>query len=83
MKGRIDRFGGWDDGAARYAIDPYVGYRAVDDLSMFDRCATARQKDASTYYLCFAVDYDRSHRPHLRGLAEVKSRRATRSGARP
>ena len=82
MKGRIDRFGGWGDGAQRYAIDPYVGYRAVDDLSMFDRCASARQKDPGAYYLCFAVDYDRAHRPHLRGLAEIKSRRAIRPGAR-
>ena len=82
MKGRIDRFGGWGDGAERFMIDPYVGYRALGDLDMFDRCATARQKDAASYYLCFAVDSDREHRPHLRGLAEIKSRRATRSGAR-
>jgi hypothetical protein len=82
MKGRIDRFGGWGDGAQRYAIDPYVGYRAVDDLGMFDRCAAARQRDAGSYYLCFAIDYDRAHRPHLRGLAEVKSRGTARPGAR-
>ncbi len=82
MKGRIDRFGGWGDGAERYAIDPYVAYRAIDDLYMFDRCATARQKDPGSYYLCFAVDYDRGHRPHLRGLAEIKPRRATRVGVR-
>jgi hypothetical protein len=81
-KGRIDRFGGWGDGAERYAIDPYVAYRAIDDLVMFDRCAAARQKDPGSYYLCFAVDYDRRHRPHLRGLAEIKSPRATRPGAR-
>jgi hypothetical protein len=78
MKGHIDRFGGWDEGAQRYAIDPYVAYRVVDDLYMFDRCAIARQKDPGSYYLCFAVDYDREHRPHLRGLAEIKSLRAIR-----
>jgi hypothetical protein len=78
----IDRFGGWGDGSERFAIDPYVAYRMVDDLSMFDRCATARQKDPGSYYLCFAVDYDREHQPHLRGLAGIKSRRATRAGAR-
>jgi hypothetical protein len=83
MKARnIDRFGGWGGGSERFAIDPYVAYRMVDDLSMFDRCATARQKDPGAYYLCFAVDYDRAHVPHLRGLAEIKSRRATRAGAR-
>jgi hypothetical protein len=82
MKGHIDRFGGWDDGAERYAIDPYVAYRAIDDLAMFDRCANARQRDPRSYYACFAVDYDREHRPHLRGLAEIKSRRATGPGRR-
>ena len=78
----IDRFGGWGDGSQRYAIETYVGYRAVDDLAMFDRCAAARQKSPGSYYLCFAVDYDRERRPHLRGLAEIKSRRAARPGAR-
>ena len=52
-------------------------YRAIDDLAMFERCAAARQKDPGAYYLCFAVDYDRAHHPHLRGLAEIKSRRAS------
>jgi hypothetical protein len=80
MKARnIDRFGGWGDGSERFAIDPYVAYRMVDDLSMFDRCATARQKDPGAYYLCFAIDYDREHVPHLRGLDGIKSRRATRA----
>lgn len=83
MKARkMDRFGGWGDGSERFAIDPYVAYRMVDDLAMFDRCASARQRDPGAYYLCFAVDYDRAHRPHLRGLAEIKSPRATRAGAR-
>jgi len=78
MKGRIDRFGAWGDGAERYAIDPYVPFRAVDDLTMFDRCANARQHEPDTYYLCFAIDYDREHHPHLRGLADIKSPRAHR-----
>jgi hypothetical protein len=78
MKGRIDRFGAWGDGSERFAIDPYVPYRMVDDLTMFDHCAKAREKQPASYYLCFAVDYDRGHRPHLRGLAEIKSPRAHR-----
>jgi hypothetical protein len=81
-KGKIDRFGGWGDGAERFAIDPYIAYRAVDELTMFERCAAARQKDPAAYYLCFAVDYDRAHHPHLRGLAEIKSPRASRADAR-
>jgi hypothetical protein len=76
MKGRIDRFGAWGDGSERYAIDPYIPYRVVDDLAMFDRCAKARQHQPDAYYLCFAIDYDHQHRPHLRGLADIKSPRA-------
>ena len=82
MKGHIDRFGGWGDGAERFAVDPYVAYRMTDDLVMFNTCATARQHDPASYYQCFAIDYDQQHRPHLRGLAEIKSRRAGRHGAR-
>ena len=75
---RSDRFGAWGDGSERFAIDPYIAYRGDGDLVDFDRCASARQKDPATYYLCFAVDYDRAHRPHLRGLAGIKSHRARR-----
>jgi hypothetical protein len=82
MKGHIDRFGGWGDGAERFAIDPYVAYRVQDDLAMFDRCATRRKGMPASYYLCFAVDYDRQHQPHLRGLEEIKSRKANRPSAR-
>jgi len=78
MKGKIDRFGGWGDGAERFGIVTYVAYRSVSDLDMFDQCATARQKDPASYYLCFAVAYDSKHVPHLRGLAEIKSPRAHR-----
>jgi hypothetical protein len=82
MKGKIDRFGAWGDGSERYAIDPYVPFRAVDDLSMFDRCAKARRHEPDKYYLCFAIDYDRAHHPYLRGLADIKSPRAHRRNAR-
>ena len=64
LKGRIDRFGGFPGGEQRMGIDPYLPYRAVSDLSIFDRCATERQNNPK-YYLCFAVDYDRAGRPYL------------------
>ncbi len=82
LKGHIDRFGGSPDGAERFAIDPYVPYRDEGDLYMFDRCAKARRSDPDSYYLCFAIDYDRQHRPHLRAEGRVKSRKANRPGAR-
>lgn len=65
LKGRIDRYGGFaGDAGERLGIDPYWPYRSVSDLYVFDRCATARQKEPS-YYLCFAVEYDRARHPYL------------------
>ena len=76
LKGRIDRFGGFPGGEQRMGIDPYLPYRAVSDLDIFDRCATARQHSPS-YYLCFAVDYDRTGQPYL-GAYGPKPRHARR-----
>lgn len=64
LKGHIDRFGGFPGGAERMGIDPYLPYRSVSDLYIFDRCATARRNEPS-YYLCFALDYDRQGHPYL------------------
>src|SRR6202008_2567057 len=36
LKGRIDRFGAFPGGEERMAIDPYLPYSAVSDLSIFD-----------------------------------------------
>ena len=65
LKGHIDHFGGFPGKEERLGIDPYWPYRSVSDLYIFDRCATARQSKPSSYYLCFAVDYDRAHHPYL------------------
>lgn len=65
LKGRIDRLGGFPGGGERLGIDPYWPYRAVSDLYVFDRCATDRQNRPSSYYLCFAVEYDRARHPYL------------------
>jgi len=65
LKGKIDRFGNFPSGGERVGLDAYWPYRSVSDLYVFDRCATAR-KDKPSYYLCFAVDYDRAHHPYLR-----------------
>jgi hypothetical protein len=65
LKGMIDRFGGFPGREERLGIDPYWPYRSVSDLYVFDRCATARQSKPSSYYLCFAVEYDRARHPYL------------------
>jgi hypothetical protein len=77
LKGRIDRFGGLPGGAERIGVDPYLPYRSVSDLYIFDRCATER-KDKPSYYLCFAVDYDRDRQPYLGAYGPKRSHRARR-----
>lgn len=56
IKGQIDRLGHLPDGETRYAITPYMQYRAVGDLAIFHRCATDRRVPAAAYYRCFAID---------------------------
>jgi hypothetical protein len=80
LKGRIDRFGGFAGGDERVGIDPYLPYREVADLYIFHHCATERQDKPSSYYLCFALDYDRAHRPFLRALGPKTSGRVQRQG---
>jgi hypothetical protein len=65
LKGRIDRYGAFPGKEDRLGIDPYWPYRSVSDLYVFDRCATARQNEPESYYLCFAVEYDRARHPYL------------------
>jgi len=72
LKGRIDRFGNFPSGGERVGLDAYWPYRSVSDLYVFDRCATARQNTPSSYYLCFAVEYDRAHHPYLRAVRQQK-----------
>jgi len=82
LKGKIDRFGNFPGSAERVDIDAYVPYRSTADLTMFDRCATARQVSPSSYYLCFATEYDRHDKSHPRAVGSPKSRTPRRSGAR-
>jgi hypothetical protein len=67
LKGHIDRYGAFPGEGERLGVDPYWPYRSVSDLYVFDRCATARQSKPSSYYACFAVEYDRARRPYLLG----------------
>lgn len=54
LKGEIDRFGAFPDGA-RYAIVPYMHYRNLKDLDVFHRCATSKRLPAAAYYGCFVL----------------------------
>jgi hypothetical protein len=55
LAGRIGRLGHFRGGAARYAIAPYVRYRALADLAVVERCATAKATRAVAYAACFAT----------------------------
>jgi hypothetical protein len=55
LKGKIDRFGSFPDGAVRFLIKPYATYRTVSELYGVDTCARARLRAAS-YYTCFAAE---------------------------
>jgi hypothetical protein len=54
VRGELDRFGAFADGA-RYAIVPYMHYRRLKDLDVFHRCATSKRIPAAAYYACFVL----------------------------
>jgi hypothetical protein len=56
VKGKIDRFGYFQDNEERYAITPYMHYRSENDLSAVHRCATDKRVPAAAYYRCFVMD---------------------------
>lgn len=56
LKGKIDRFGGSDDGSGRFLIAPYTYYRTLEELYPFHQCATDRRVPRDNYYQCFMVD---------------------------
>ncbi len=68
LKGRINRYGSFADGA-RYAVEPYMEYRSPKDLEIFDRCATSRRIPAEWYNACFALPLEGSHDANARPLA--------------
>lgn len=60
MKGRIDRYGGLDDGSGRFLIAPYTYYREADDLLPFHECATDPAIPRANYALCLVTTADGS-----------------------
>lgn len=56
LKGKIDRFGGSDDGSGRFLVAPYTYYRTMDELHVFHQCAIERRIPRESYYQCFMVD---------------------------
>jgi hypothetical protein len=68
LKGEIDRFGSYADGA-RYVVSPYMQYRAPADLAIFPRCATSQRNPTASYYQCFVLPPDQENGPGARPVA--------------
>ena len=68
LKGQINRYGSFADGA-RFAVAPYMQYRSPKDLDIFDRCATSRRIPAQRYAACFALPPESSHGANARPVA--------------
>jgi hypothetical protein len=69
VRGEIDRLGNFTDGSGRYLIHPYMLYRQVGDLAVFERCAKARTVAKAAKPLCFVIDNEEAQRRHPRPLA--------------
>jgi hypothetical protein len=71
LKGKINRYGSFADGA-RFAIAPYMEYRNLKELEIFDRCATSRRIPRESYAACFALPLERRHDAAARPLAMLR-----------
>jgi hypothetical protein len=77
LKGEIDRYGGYADGA-RYVVSPYMQYRALADLTIFHRCATSRRIPAASYYQCFVLPPEGTNGPGARPAVMKRSGRGAK-----
>jgi hypothetical protein len=69
VKGAIDRLGNFTNGTGRFLIHPYMLYREVTDLAVFQRCVSSRQVKPAEQPLCFVIDEQESQRHNPRPLA--------------
>jgi hypothetical protein len=69
VNGKIDRLGNFNDGSARYLIHPYLLYRQVADLAVFQRCATSKAVAVADRAACFVIDDNEAQRKNPRPLA--------------
>lgn len=76
LKGKIDRFGGWDNGAQRFMIAPYYYYQNPKELAAFDRCASDKRVPEANHAACFVVDEESQQRfdPVPRAIKELRGK---------
>jgi hypothetical protein len=68
-KGKIDRLGYFTDRQGRYLIHPYMRYRDIRELAVFQRCMTAKSVPAALRPRCFVIDHQDAERPNPLPLA--------------
>ena len=61
-KGKIDRLGNFTDGSGRFLIHPYLLYRQLGDLAVFQRCVASKAVAAADRAACFVIDDDEAQR---------------------
>ncbi|AMN42127.1 hypothetical protein RHPLAN_36950 [Rhodoplanes sp. Z2-YC6860] len=69
VKGHIDRLGNFDNGEGRFLIHPYMLYRELADLAVFQRCVTSPRIKPGDRPLCFVIDDEEAQRKHPRPRA--------------
>jgi hypothetical protein len=69
VKGDIDRFGNFSDGAGRFLIHPYMLYREPGDLAVFSRCMSSRAVRPADRALCLVIDDQEAQRRNPRPKA--------------
>jgi len=69
VKGHIDRLGNFDNGEGRFLIHPYMLYRELADLAVFQRCFTSLKIKPGDRPLCFVIDDEEAQRKHPRPRA--------------
>ncbi|RAI44255.1 hypothetical protein [Rhodoplanes roseus] len=76
LKGKIDRYGGWSEGAQRFMIAPYYYYQRDSELAVFDRCATDKRVPEANHAACFVVDDEsqQNFSPVPRAIKELRGK---------
>jgi hypothetical protein len=69
VKGHIDRLGNFDNGEGRFLIHPYMLYRELGDLAVFQRCVASPKIKPADRPLCFVIDDQEAQRKNPRPRA--------------
>lgn len=69
VKGMVDRLGNFSNGSGRFLIHPYMLYRELGDLAVFQRCVASAKVKPADRPLCFVIDDQKAQRKNPRPRA--------------